>query len=110
MIPDLSDTSTIPDEPAYWDALAARVTARATRRGFASFAASRSGWIAAAVLVAAALALAALPRAATRSMRGAQWVLALAPSDRLGRSLAWRERPPAIGGLLLGDQSAGGEP
>jgi hypothetical protein len=109
---DLFDTSQVRDDTRYWDALAERVAAAAARAssagGFAWFAHSRASWVAASVLLAAALAFMALP-AENSSAKGfsTAWAQALAPADGVGRAILWPDGPPAIGTLLLGGQARG---
>jgi hypothetical protein len=105
-MPDLFDTSRLRDAPAHWDALAERVAATAAREsargGLVWFADSRAGWIAASLLLAAALAFTVLP--AEDSGRGSlslEWVQALAPADDIGKAIISADSPPAIGALLL---------
>ena len=102
-MPDPFDTSSIPDDQAYWDALAQRVTEAAVRRPAASGWLTRGSapWIAAASLAcAASLVLALLSLRPTGRSVGADWFGVLAPRDAVGRSFASRESPPPIGELL----------
>ena len=105
---DLFDTGSIPDDAAYWDALARRVAAHASREprwsGFEWLAQSRASWAAACVLLAAALVLMALPRDDAPVVHlgdAADWARALAPADDVGRATVAGAAPPAIGTLLL---------
>ena len=108
---DLFDTTRIPDGDAHWDALADRVAARAarapTRGGLDWLAHSRAGWVAASLLLAAALAVLMLPagRPAVAGFAD-EWARAFEPADAVGQALIRRDAPPAIGVLLLG--AAGG--
>jgi hypothetical protein len=109
---DLFDTSQIRDDAAHWDALAERVAANAAREsiesGFDWFAHSRTSWVAASLLLAAALAFMVLPAENTSARRfTAAWTQALAPADNVGRAIILQERPPAIGALLLAGQGRG---
>ena len=108
-MPDLFDTSAIPDDPAYWEERAERVAAvvarRSRRLGAGGVVHSRTSWLAASLLFAAALAAAVLPpRTSFASSFGAEWARALAPSDEIGKAIVLREGPPAIGVLILGAQ------
>ena len=111
-MPDLFDTTQVPDDAAYWDALAERVASHAAREsnagGFDWFVQSRASWVAASVLLAAALALMVLPdeNSSAWSSR-AEWAQALAPADDVGRAITLPDGPPAIGAMLLGDQGGG---
>jgi hypothetical protein len=109
---DLFDTSRIRDEPAHWDALAERVAANAAREsargGLGWFADSRASWIAASLLLAAALAFTALPvEDSGRGSLSLEWAQALAPADDVGKAIISADGPPAIGALLLGGQREG---
>jgi hypothetical protein len=110
--PDVFGTSHVRDDAGYWDALAERIAADAARLskagGFDWFARSRASWVAASLLVAAALAFMVLPTdsSSARSV-GAEWAQALAPADDVGRTIALRDDPPAIATLLLGGRDGG---
>ena len=109
---DLFDTSDVRDDAGHWDALAERVAAHAAREsntgGFDWFAHSRASWVAASLLLAAALVFMVLPaeNSPSRSF-GAEWARALAPADDVGRAIILQDGPPAIGALLLGGQDGG---
>lgn len=111
-MPDLFDATQIRDEPEHWDALATRVAATAAREarrsGFDWLATSRAGWVAALLLVAAVLAFVVLP-AEDRSARSVvpEWAQSLAPTDDVGKAIALRDSPPAIGALLLDGKGGG---
>jgi len=106
---DVFDTTQIRDDTAYWDALAARVAREAVHRskqsGFDWFVHSRASWVAASILLAAALVLMVLPsqRESAKTF-GAEWARALAPADDVGRAIVLRDGPPAIGALVLSGQ------
>lgn len=105
-VADLFDTSEVPDDAMYWDALAERVAARAARQRSASaiewLGHSRAGWIAAALLLAAALSLVTMPAVTSAERRfGTESARAIAPSDDVGKAIALDDGPPAIGALLL---------
>jgi hypothetical protein len=111
-MPDLFDTHQVPDDAAHWDALAERVAADAARESKGSgldwFAHSRANWVAAFLLLAAALAFMVLPaeNSSARSV-SAEWAQVLAPADDIGRTIILRDGPPAIGALLLDGQARG---
>ena len=111
-MPDRFETGQVPDDPGHWDALAARVAAGAARRarvgGFDRLARSRTGWIVASLLLAAALGFLMLPAGGSAARRiGAEWARAVAPADAMGRALLLPDAPPPIGGLLFGAPSPG---
>jgi hypothetical protein len=99
---DLFDTTRIPDDSAHWDALAERIAANVAREGKGGLewlAQSRAGWVAACLLLGAALfSMAAAEGAAAAP--SADWVRTLAPTDGLGREMIVADEPPAIGELL----------
>lgn|SRR5690348_4395479 len=102
---DVFDTSSIPDEPAYWDALASRIANAAprSRSGVAWVGSRRSGWMAAAYLAAAAaMVLAAVMATAHPRGPATAAVLAsvLAPNDPLGRMVAGAA-PPSLAALSV---------
>ncbi|HKV52786.1 MAG TPA: hypothetical protein VJO52_16445 [Gemmatimonadaceae bacterium] len=102
---DLFDTSPIPDEPSYWDALASRIVNAAPRRrsGVAWVGSRRRGWLAAAYLTAAAaIAMGAMmaTRQPLRATPAAVLAAVLVPNDPLGRMLAGTT-PPSLTMLPL---------
>jgi hypothetical protein len=108
-MPDLFDTRQLPDDAAHWDALAERVAANAVREsnggGFDWFAQSRTGWVAASLLLVAALAFIVLPAEdSSASSLSAVWAEALAPGDDVGKAIILLDGPPSIGALLLSGQ------
>jgi hypothetical protein len=102
-MPDLFDTSQIPDDPHYWDQLAERTTSSALQAsdGFGQFVASRHGWIAAAALVAAAIVFMLIRPPGNEADLRQAWASAMAPSDATGRTITIHDRPPALGDLLF---------
>ena len=99
---DLFDTSTVRDDPEHWEALAARVVAAAARgsaRGAIEWLTEgRAGWVVASLAFAALLlSMWASPVPVVRD----EWARVLAPSDDVGKVMTLRDRPPAIGELLL---------
>ena len=99
----LFDTSFIPDTPEYWETLSARVgNTVAMQRTSSWIARSRVSWISAASLAFAAalvLTLSERARLAEQSADGLRF--ALAPTDRVGRSLSARDGPPSVAELLV---------
>ena len=106
-MPELFDTSAIPDQPEYWDELSQRVSARALRPAstFRLMAESRLSWAAAGLAAAAAFALLLLPPR-TSADTGVKWAELLAPSDQLGKVITATDRPPELGELLRLHESA----
>ncbi|MGH7696033.1 MAG: hypothetical protein ACRENH_13690 [Gemmatimonadaceae bacterium] len=109
---DVFDTRRVPDDEAYWDALAQRVAEAAAREaGATSFdwlAQSRMSWVAASLLLAGALTLLLLPNEARSARKMAvDWEQALAPTDEIGRAMLSGDAPPAVGVLLLRDARDG---
>lgn len=104
---DLFDTRQIRDDAAHWDELARCVSAEAARRSKAIssnwLTNSRTSWVAASLLVAAALAFMSLPDSdSSAASVGAAWAQTLAPADDLGWTITLEDGPPEIGALLLG--------
>jgi hypothetical protein len=97
-VSDGFDTSQIPDGNEHWDALAQRIADSVRRPAWDDWAQSRVGWLAASLLLAAALAYGLLPRDDTR--------LSFAPSDPLGQAFSRGAAPPAIASLLLGERGS----
>lgn len=92
-------TTGIPDDPAYWDALAERVAAGARAGGFVRLATTPAAWAATLLLVTAAgILVFATRREATLGSEIAQ---ALAPADYPGQSLAGPDEGSALGSLLF---------
>jgi hypothetical protein len=111
-MPDLFDTTDIRDDAGYWDALAERVALHAacqsTGSGFHWLAHSRTSWVAASLLLAAAIAFMVLPTEDSFARRfSAELGQSLAPADDVGKAIVLRDAPPAIGALLLGSQGGG---
>jgi hypothetical protein len=99
----LFDTSANPDTPEYWEELSTRIQRRATTHGVSTWIArSRASWISVASLaVAAALVLLLSNRFAPARQPTAGAVLALAPTDGVGRTISSSERPPVFAELLF---------
>ncbi len=110
-MPEPFDTSSLSDDPAYWDALAQRVTRAAVGGSFASdwLARGRAPWVVATSLAVAAtlvFALLARPRQELGTS-SADWATVLAPRDAIGRSIASSDAAPPIGEILrVGAQEA----
>jgi hypothetical protein len=94
-------TKGIPDDPEYWDALAARVAGGARGAGFARLATTPAAWAAALLLVAAAGLLVLAARGRERESLGSEIAQALAPADYPGRTLAAPNDASMIGSLLF---------
>jgi len=106
-MPEFFDTSQIRDDPGHWDSLAGRVAAHAVREsnlnGMDWLTHSRAGWVAASLLLVAALAFLLLPGAdSSTSGLSAEWERALIPADAVARAIMRPESPPSVGVLLLG--------
>lgn len=106
---DLFDTRRIPDDPAHWDSLAARVASGVHRGGFLRFAATPAAWAAALLLVTAAGLLVLAARGSDRPDIGRELAQALAPADYPGGSLVGTDGAPAVGELLLDAGLRGGD-
>lgn len=106
------DTSTVPDDAAYWDGLTMRVsTAIVRRRSVARWLTTGyASWVAAAsIACAAAMALGALGMTRDQGVISQnQLALTLLPTDRLGRRFMMADAPPLIGTFPPGDAIAGG--
>ena len=104
VIRDLCDTSSIPDDAAYWRVFGERVTTAAVTRSsaLAWLAGGGGGWVIAASLIAAAAVLVARTQRPAASVRAAElWAAALLPQDNIAQSLARGAAPPAIAELLI---------
>jgi hypothetical protein len=100
IMPNVFDTSSIPDDAEYWRSLSARVMrdVRRRRSGAAWVGSRPRGWMLTAYAAAAAVAIAAL-LAAGRPRRAdapAQLGLVLAPNDALGKTLSRGPAPPPL--------------
>jgi hypothetical protein len=110
-MPDLFETTQIPDDFAHWDALAARVAVAASceskQSGFHWLATSRGGSVVASLLMAVMSAFVLLLPApgSSASTRSDDWARVLAPADDVGKLVILRDNPPSVGGLLLGNPS-----
>lgn len=101
---ELHDTSSIPDEPAYWDALTSRIASAAAQRSSAVawVGSRRTAWLTAACAGAAAVIAIAtvIATARPRQTNGAALLAAvLAPNDAVGRMLAAAPSPPSVSDL-----------
>ncbi len=99
-MPNVFDTSSIPDDAEYWRSLSVRVMrdVRRRRSGAAWLGSRPRGWMLTAYAAAAAVAIAAL-LAAGRPRRAdapAQLGLVLAPNDALGKTLSRGPAPPPL--------------
>ena len=111
-MPERFHTKDIFDDEPHWDDLTARIVERAIARrtGLGWLAQSNARWAAGVALVAACALLALSPRASAPSDTTQGWASVIAPSDAAFRTVALRERPPAVGGLLLAQSLSGGRP
>jgi hypothetical protein len=102
-MPELFDTTDLPDDEQYWSDLTARIVQRAAsqRTGLGWLAHSRARWAAGAALLAAGLLLMLSPRRARSNEMVQGWAAVLAPNDAGFRAVALGDRPPSIGLLLL---------
>jgi hypothetical protein len=91
-------TTGIPDDPAYWDALAARIAAGARGGGFARLATTPAAWAAALLLMTAAGILVLATR--REAPLGREIARVLAPADYPGGDLA-RPDASALGTMLF---------
>ena len=102
----------LPDDPAYWAALASRIETVAWQTHVSNREPTVAQWLArraplaAAMAVAAGLMLALWLRAHDRDQvsRGSgmeTWVSAIAPADTVGRRMTTGTRPPALHGFIL---------
>jgi hypothetical protein len=111
-MPEFFDTTRVADDPEHWNALAERMAAtaaRASKRGGIDWlSTSRAGWVAASLLLIAALALMTPAESSSAKSFSEEWAQALAPADDVGKAIIVRDRPPAIGALLLADPREGG--
>ena len=101
---ELHDTSSIPDEPAYWDALTSRIASAAAQRSSAVawVGSRRTAWLTAACAgAAAAIAMAVvIATSRPRQANGAAVLAAvLVPNDAVGRMLAAAPSPPSVSEL-----------
>jgi hypothetical protein len=102
----------IRDDPDYWDALAGRVAAAAAggtaTSGFDWLARSRAAWVAASLVAVAVVVITRLPadEPSAASFRTAL-VEVSTPSDDAGTTIVLRDRPPAIGVLLISGGAEG---
>jgi hypothetical protein len=100
---ELFDTSRIPDDPEHWDALAARVAMRArrSRSPILWLGEHKTSWAAAALLLAASMLFAVLQQRSRLAASTLAWAEVLAPEDVMGRTIATRDQPPALGMLIF---------
>src|SRR5436309_1710959 len=99
-MPEFFDTSQVRDDPGHWDSLAGQVAAHSVREanmdGIRWLTHSRAGWVAASLLLVAALAFLLLPGADSSVRRfSAEWERSLVPADAIGRAIMRPEGPPS---------------
>lgn len=97
------DTSAIPEDAAYWDALATRVTDSAIRAdsGIEWLAGSRAG-IAACLLAASAfIGVVAFRNPSAQPPTARASFITFAASDDMARAVMFRNEPPSVGALII---------
>lgn len=111
-MPRRLDTTDKLDRERHWDEMTVRIVARATSRrtGLGWLAQSNARWAATIALAAACALLALSPRSSAPNDATQGWASVIAPTDAAFRAVALRDRPPAIGGLLLAQSLSGGRP
>jgi hypothetical protein len=109
---ELFDTSRIPDDPEHWNALAARIAKRArrSRSPFLWLGEHKTSWAAAALLLAASMLFAVLQQRSRLAASTVAWADVLAPEDAMGRTIATRDQPPALGMLIFTSPGRPGAP
>ena len=102
-MPEIHGTSSVPDDPRYWDALATRVTAAAVRPRAGEWLGSSRALLVAVGTAALAASLLWVLAPLTNASRvpNDAWAMALSPGDRVGRSMSSRAAPPPLAELLL---------
>ena len=102
-MPDIFDTSAVPDDAAYWDSLAARVTMHSTRRAgeLDWLGGKRAALLAASLVVAASLPLLYFAREGAPAKGLARVEMRIVPHDGDGHAFAVRDSPPALVTLLV---------
>jgi hypothetical protein len=105
-MPEFYDTTSIHDEPEYWDGVAARVSARALRAAGESvvdwLASARTAWTAMLIVAAALAAIVIWPVRSMPERSRVEWTPAFAPSDYTGRLMTAGDYPPDL--VVLMDQ------
>jgi anti-sigma-K factor RskA len=111
MVTNFFDTSSIPETDAYWNSLAARVTraAQARRSGLGWLGAERSALLAAACIVAIAAAIGIASRRELATAPVSTLLVALMPSDAIGRIIVGAQEPPAVAALAAMSPRVGGD-
>ena len=102
-MPDIFDTSSIPDDAAYWDSLAARVTIHSAKRvgGLDWLGGKRAALLAASLVVAASLPLLFFSREGGPAKGIVRMEMSIVPRDGDGHAFAVRDNPPALVTLLV---------
>jgi hypothetical protein len=99
------DTNAISDDPAYWDALAERVSAgvlRQQHRTEVEWLGQPRAWLAASVLAAVGLAgTMLLSNLLPRSHATVDWTAPLVAPDDMARTIMFRSDPPPIGAVMI---------
>ena len=109
---ELLDTSRIPDDPEHWDALAARIAMRArrSRSPILWLGEHKTSWAAAALLLVASMLFAVVQQRSRLGVSTLAWAEVLAPADVMGRTIATRDQPPALGMLIFASPTKPGTP
>lgn len=108
--PELFTGVPVRDDAEHWNSLATRVS-EATLRNARTAALerlgqSRASWLAAAMLLIAALAYLAAPRTVAATP-APDLSAALAPADDVGRAMITPSAPPSIGALMIAETRPG---
>src|SRR5215831_6176926 len=101
---ELGDAREITDTPEHWASLAERIASRAIRasNGIEWLAHSRTGWMAACVVLAASIGfVVSEPSRSTASLRQDEWIGALTPRGETAQAMLTRDQPPSLGSLAF---------
>jgi hypothetical protein len=107
---DLFDTFSVPDDDAYWESLAARVSRHATRRagGLEWLGGKSAALLAASFVIAASLPLLYFARDGFTASGTAGVQMSIVPREGDGDAFAVRDTPPPLVMLLLTNGMRGG--
>jgi hypothetical protein len=108
-MPEIFDTSSVPDDAPYWDSLAARVTTHSTRRvgGLDWLGGTHAALLAASLVVAALLPLLYFTRGGASAKDIARLEMSIVPRDVDGHAFAVRDSPPELVSLLVRNEMNG---
>ena len=97
------DASAIPDDTAYWDALAKRVTAGATRSdsGLEWLAGSRAGIAACLLAASGVIGVVASRNPAAAPPPARESFVTFTAGDDVARAVMFRSEPPSVGALII---------